>query len=418
MFVWQLQSYDPQALATTEGQPLAILAPGVRNAHSGPDFADARLRVGDIEWFGSVEMHVRSSEWNTHQHQYDEAYNRVVLHVVWEDDCPVYRPDGTSMPTLELKDRISSHILQNYRRLTFQNPDQRAIPCAPLLSDISELDKISTLEKAGVLRLEHKSNEILQLLKKNHGDWAIAAYQTLLRSFGFRVNAAPFEQLSYALPLSLVIKYQHQFSSLVALLLGQAGLLVNEPWPEDWLEAYRFLEAKHQLHNTALARSQWKFFRTRPANFPTVRIVQLAALLASCKGSITELYKYRTIEEYRQLFTKGSHWLPKTVSALGTTSIDKLIINAVVPYRFAYGTFFGQQEEKDQAVELLTSIPGEQNQLVQKYRRYGFPLQSAFDTQAILELDRSFCQPRRCLSCAVGCRIIKGQEMFVTSAIR
>ena len=417
-FVWQLQKYDQHALATTGGQPLTILAPGVRNAHSGPDFANARLRVDHIEWFGSVEIHIRSSDWNAHRHQYDEAYNRVVLHVVWEDDCVVYREDGTTMPTLQLKNRVALRVLQNYQQLTFQDIGHQAIPCAPLLSRIESVNKVAMLERAGVLRLERKSKEVLQLLEKQHGDWSVTAYQTLLRSFGFRVNAAPFEQLSYALPLSLIVKYQHQFDSLVALLLGQAGLLSEEDWPERWLEAYRFLGMKHQLQKNALSRSQWKFFRTRPANFPTVRIVQLAALLASCEGDITPLFEVRSVEEYHRLFKQGSRWLPATVSALGQSSIDKLIINAIVPYRFAYGMFFGRQEDKDQAVELLVALPGEKNQLVNKYGRYGFARQSAFDTQAILELDHSFCQPRQCLSCSIGSRIVKDQEMFVTSVIR
>lgn len=414
-FVWQLQRYDRQAVVTTQGQPLTVLAPGMRNTHSGPDFANARVHLDGIEWFGSVEIHVNASDWNAHQHQHDEAYNRVVLHVVWHADRAVYRPDGTTMPTLVLKDRVDPTLLRNYRQLVFQAPEQRTIPCATALPHVDELPKVATLEKAGVLRLERKSQEVLRSLEKNRGDWSLTAYQLLLRSFGFRVNSAPFEQLSYALPLSLVVKYQRDFDTLVALLLGQAGLLDDEQWPAAWRTQYQFLSKKYQLRASALARSQWKFFRTRPANFPTVRTVQLAALLASCPGGITGLFACRPKAEQYSILGEGNARLPAGVSALGIESIHRLLINAVVPYQFAYGSFFRQQEHKEHALSLLQTVPPEKNQLVKKYRGYGLVLPSAFETQAVLELHRSFCQEKRCLSCTIGGSIVKNNKIFVTS---
>ena len=413
-FIWQLQYFNKQQVSTTLGQSLSITAPGTRNAHAGPDFENARLYYDGIEWVGSIEIHVNASEWNAHGHQHDAAYNRVVLHVVWEDDKEVFRQDGTTMPTLVLKDRVATSILQNYQRLVFQSPEQQAIPCASLLPQVDHLKKVSMLEQAAVLRLQQKSQEVLRQLKKNKGDWSVTAYQTLVRSFGFRVNTAPFEQLSLAVPLALVMKYQADFQALVAMLLGQAGLLEHADWPTGWKDSYQFLSQKHQLTNQ-LTRSQWRFFRTRPANFPTKRIVQLAALLHSHSADPTLFYDHCSRPQYNALFERSCKHLPEDVGALGQESIHKILINAVIPYQFAYGSFFQQQALKDQALTLLQSLPAEKNQLVSKFRNYGFPLKSALDTQAALELHRNFCEKKRCLSCVIGVSIIKNHELFVTS---
>ena len=414
-FVWHLQYFDKQTNTTTLGQPLNIVAPGTRNAHAGPDFNNARLHYDGIEWVGSVEIHVNASDWNAHGHQRDEAYNQVVLHVVWEDDKVVYRQDGTTMPTFVLKNRVATSVLRNYRQLVFQSSEQQAIPCAPMLRQVDDLKKISMLEKAAALRLERKSAEVLESLKKNRGDWSVTAYQMLMRSFGFRVNTAPFEQLSQALPLALVTKYQADFHTLAALLLGQAGLLDREDWPSHWRETYQFLQAKHQLSGSALLRSQWRFFRTRPANFPTVRIVQLAALLYTHTSDLMQFFTSMPLENYYALFDRSNQQLPNKVPAIGRESVHKILINAVVPYQFAYGTFFRQQLTKDLAFSLLQTLPPEKNQMVSKYRAYGYPLTSALDTQAVLELHHSFCEKRQCLSCAIGGSIVKNNELFVTS---
>ena len=415
-FIWQLQYFDKRSIKTTHGEPLQVLAQGTRNEHSGPDFDQARLYVGGIEWVGSVEIHVDASDWNTHGHQHDEAYNRVVLHVVWRENQTVYRQDGTPIPTLTLKGLVSENILQNYRHLVFEASARQAIPCASQLPYVDDITKLSMVEKAAVLRLARKSQEIETRLKKNRGDWSITAYQMLVKSFGFQVNADSFEQLSYAVPLALVTRYQRDVGALVALLLGQAGLLDDKGWPGAWRETYQFLRAKHRLSGSALARSQWRFFRTRPANFPTVRTIQLARLLASHPGDITRLFACLPPEQHVALF-KGAGKEPlATIPAMGEESIHTLVINAVVPYQFAYGNFFGEQRWKDHALSLLQALPSEKNQLVNKYRRYGYPLKSAFDTQGVLELHHSFCEKKQCLSCAIGGSIVKNNKLVVTSA--
>lgn len=417
-FIWALQYFGKQAITTEDGQTLTVVHPGVRNAHSGPDFANARLRLGDMEWVGSVEIHLDASDWDAHGHQRDPAYNGVILHVVWHADRVVCRQDGTPMPTLVLENRVAPSVIDNYRQLVFHAPDQQDIACATLLPEVDEIQKLTMLDKTAALRLERKSQEILDRLDKNRGDWSVTAYQTLFQSFGFRTNQAPFEQLSRAVPLSLLAKYQHDFTSVVALLLGQAGLLEDEEWPIRWQETYEFLRIKHQLESSALARSQWRFFRTRPANFPTVRIVQLAAILVGCQNGLTSLFEPESVPKQYALIKATQQMLPEFTPAIGRESVYKLLINAVIPYQFAYGSFYREQSRRDHALTLLQALPPEDNRLVKKYRGYGYPLTSALDTQAVLELHQNFCKPKRCLSCAIGGSIVKTSDLWVTTISR
>ena len=414
-FIWQLQYFDKQSLITTDYQPLQILSQGIRNEHSGPDFEQARIRLEPMEWIGSVEIHVRASDWDAHGHQHDEAYNRVVLHVVWQQDKKVLRQDGTLIPTLTLSNRVSAKVLQVYERLIFTPPAQQDIACAFHLPRVNNLVKLSMLEKTAVARLERKSQEILNRLKSNRGDWGETAYQTLFRSFGFRVNTDPLEQLSQSLPRSLVAHYQYNFTNLVALLLGQAGLLHEKDIPVEWQQQYKFLQKKHPLDPPALSRSQWRFFRTRPANFPTVRIIQLAKVLATYAANLSPLFRGQTLPEYYALFDTAARKYQDPTPVLGRESMHQILINAVIPYQFAYGMYLHEQPWKDQALSLLQAIPAEKNQVVSKYRKYGYSVATAFDTQAVLELHHQFCQPKKCLSCTIGGSIVKNSKIFVTS---
>lgn len=414
-FVWILQHFDKQAITTEDGRALTVINTGVRNAHSGPDFASARIKLAEMDWVGSVEIHLNASDWNIHGHQRDPAYNGVILHVVWHNDQVVYRQDGTPMPTLVLENRVAPAVIESYRQLVFQAPDQQDIACVSHLSEVSQVQKLTMLDKTVALRLERKAQEILDRLEKNRGDWSATAYQTLFQSFGFRVNQAPFEQLSRAVPLSLLTKYQHDFSSVVALLLGQADLLENEEWPDQWHETYEFLKTKHQIEGSALARSQWRFFRTRPANFPTVRIVQLAAILVTYRSRLAPLFEPGSVPDFYSLVKETQQILPEFTPAIGQESIHKILINAVIPYQFAYGNFYREQLRKDHALTLLQALSAENNHLVSKYRKYGFPITSALDTQAVLELHQSFCKPKRCLSCAIGVSIVKTNHLSVAS---
>ncbi|HZX75280.1 MAG TPA: DUF2851 family protein [Cyclobacteriaceae bacterium] len=83
-YIWQLQYFDKKDLRTTDGEAITITAPGKGNTNAGPDFLTAKIRIGDIDWAGSVEIHTNASAWMSHGHDEDSAYDNVILHVVWK----------------------------------------------------------------------------------------------------------------------------------------------------------------------------------------------------------------------------------------------------------------------------------------------------------------------------------------------
>ena len=276
-FIWRWRRFDANNLCSTQGRPIEILHPGEWNHDAGPDFFNARLRIGDTMWAGNVELHVRASEWNAHRHSEDTAYDNVVLHVVLEEDQPIVRPNGERIPCLTLQGRIPPQILENYQRL---DQDRAWIPCQNFMQNTPDIVRLNWLDRMLVERLEQKITHIQEILYSTGNHWEETFYRILARSFGLKVNVEPFETLARALPLNILTRHKHELKQMEALLFGQAGLLegaFEEKHPRALAKEYHFLRHKYGL--TPMEASQWKFLRLRPANFPTVRLAQFAALL-------------------------------------------------------------------------------------------------------------------------------------------
>lgn len=416
-YIWQHQYFSKVCLVTTEGEPLQVLRIGYYNTDAGPDFKEALVRIGEVEWSGSVEIHLKASDWHRHQHQLDEKYDQVVLHVVWEADVPVYRMNGTLVPVLALKKRIDLSLLQTYERLLHAKD---AVPCAAFWPAVPEITKTLMLERALVERLEAKGEEVLQTLQSYSNDWEQTAYNVLLRGFGFKANQQPFEELAKALPLSVVRRHQQNVLQLEALLFGQAGFLEE---PEDVYAAqlqkeYTFLSYKYSLAPRAMPRMRWNFLRMRPANFPTVRLAQLAAVLHQQQAFFSKVLEAQTVKQYEALFQTpvSAYWqehylIGKTGKGLqksmGKSSVQNLIINVVVPLLAAYASYSDDRSYLEKAVTLLEALKEGSNKITRHYEELGWQAKSAADNQAALSLYKRYCGPVNCMHCAIGNKVMK-----------
>ena len=278
-YLWQFQYFSKHNLLTTQGEEIVVFHPGFKNTHAGPDFYQSRIKIGDLEWIGSVEIHIHSSSWEAHNHNVDEAYENVVLHVVWSDDKPVKRMDGSLIPTLELKSRVDDVLQLAYKKLV-NSPEE--IPCATSFGNVSEITKLSMLDRALSERLETKAEAVNQLLLQNNNDWEETVYQVLAKNFGFHVNADPFLQLAQNLPYKIIMKHSDKLIQIEALLFGHAGFLEEareDEYTSTLKREYDLLSRKYSLGSGRLNKAQWKFLRLRPANFPTIRLAQFANLL-------------------------------------------------------------------------------------------------------------------------------------------
>lgn len=417
-YLWQFQYFDKKELKTTVGDELVIFKAGIHNTDAGPDFSQIKVKIDGIDWAGSAEIHIKSSEWMDHGHQHDRAYENVVLHVVWEEDKPIYRNDGTRIPSLELKGRVDGQLINEYQKLI---NNSSVIPCEHSFRKIDHLVKLSMVDKALMKRLEDKANTVTNLLNQNQGDWEETTYQLLAGNFGFKVNKEPFLQLGKALPYKIIQKHRDQLLQVEALLFGQAGFLVAKTKDEyitKLFTEYEFLSKKYSLQSSQMNAAQWKFLRLRPSNFPTLRIAQLASLFHFRKSIFSHLIEIEDYKSLKQFFeiTPSPYWQTHyrfgkkaegMVPDFGEASVDIVIINSVIPLLVAYGKAKDDWSQVDKAVNILQHITSEKNKIVTLWKDLGYTSKTAFDSQGLIELYQNFCQRRQCLNCAIGSAILK-----------
>lgn len=416
-YVWQFQYFDKTDLRTTTGDPVQIFSVGNRNPDGGPDFTHARLRIGSIQWVGNVEIHIDSSAWYQHAHEKDPAYDNVILHVVWNDDSPVRRSDGNLLPTLELQSRVDPALLEQYNYLM---GSISIIPCSAMLHHVRPIVILNTLDKMLLSRLEAKAATVLTVLDRNRGDWHETTYQLLAKNFGFKINADPFLQLAQAIPLKVLRKHGDKLLQLEAMLFGVAGFL-NEDCDDSYYlllrREYLLLRSKFKLDEKAMKTMQWKFLRLRPANFPTLRLAQFAALLAR-EQNIFDTFLSADARKLALLFQQppSEYWqhhynfrreTARKDAVIGTDASHNLMINTVAPVLAAYSMYSDDQTYMDHAIRLLQHLPAESNRIISKWNAVSLKCKSAFDSQALIELYTNLCSRYRCLDCNIGASLIK-----------
>ena len=412
-YIWQHKLFTPHSLQTTEGEMVEVIDVGKLNTDAGPDFFNAKIKIGNTLWAGNVEIHTRASDWKIHNHHTDSAYNSVILHVVKYSDTEILRIDGTKIPQIELI--YPNQIEENYEKLI---TEQKWIPCAEKIGNVPQVFIQSWKTTLLTERLEQKINTISQLLFNNNQHWEEAFYITLARSFGFGTNSQAFEALAKSLPISVLSKYKNNLFQIEALLFGQAGLLSNQI-PDDYSlqlkKEFYFLKAKFDLQ--PLKAEQWKLLRLRPDNFPHIRIAQFASLIHESSKLFSRIVENPEIKYLNELFIcePSEYWnthylfghqtLLKT-KKIGKTSINSLLINTVIPFLFCYASQKGIRDLKDKALQLLEALPAEQNSVVSGWKNLGINAENAFDSQSLLQLKKYYCDDKKCLRCRIGHKVL------------
>ena len=415
-YLWRTRRFAREHLRLTDGTPLDILQFGHHNLGDGPDFAAGRVRIGDTVWAGHIEMHLRASDWHHHRHQFDSAYDNVVLHVVWIDDEPVLNARGRPLPTLVLAPLVDPGIVERYAALA---TDEHAIPCQDHLGAVPELVLGGWIERMTLERLERKTTELHDLLREMESDWDGAFVRQLARCLGLPLNADAMDALLRVVPLALLRRYRADQTALEALLLGAAGLLAGDyldEYPRQLQREYAHLAHKHRLRG--LTRDAWNFRGLRPASFPTVRLVQLAALVRAEPRLFDRCLVVEGPRAFESLLAHEPHpyWRthylpdrpgPDRAKVLGRSAAQTAVINAVVPFLFLYGRLHGRPALERRALALLEALPPERNRLLRQWRAVGLVAENAAESQALLTLRREYCEPRRCLECAIGHCLLK-----------
>ena len=410
-FIWQFQYYNKSQLLSTKGEDIQIIYPGLHNTNQGPDFLNARVKIGDTTLAGSLEIHINASEWNLHKHSSDSNYSNVILHVVWLNDKNI----GVDIPTLELSSRVSSMLLNTYEKLMLT---RNFIPCEEQILNVNDFTFTAWKHRLYVERLQEKAAIISQKLKNNKNHWEEIFWQLLAKNFGIKINGDAFESMATSIPLSMLAKHKNQLHQLEAMLMGQCGLL-NKDFTDDYAimlkKEYLFLQKKYDLQPTHMSVY---FLRMRPANFPTIRLSQLAVLVNNSShlfSTIKDATNLKDVEKlfdvtandywhYHYLFDEETAFKKKT---LGKQMVQNIILNTVLPFLYAYGWFHNAEQYKEKALLWATQLLPEQNFITKGFSALGIANKTAYDSQALIQLKTKYCDLKRCLDCAVGNNILK-----------
>jgi hypothetical protein len=417
-YIWKFGKFTTTQLATSDGQPMEIMHRGTHNHNAGPDFLEAKIRIGQTLWAGHVEIHSKSSDFNAHKHDLDEAYNPVVLHVVYEHDTEVKLKNGAVLPTLELKSFIEIDHFDRYQRFISH---KAPIVCASQLADVPSFVRIPWWERMAFERLERKTVTLLEEVNSLKGDWEELFYRQVLRYFGMKVNGEAMADLANLLPFSVVRKEADSLLAVEALFFGQAGLLKELESTDEYGSAlraeYLYLKQKYQLYG--MKPEQWRFSKMRPPNFPTMRLAQLAVLFSTNVQLFQSIKDKLSIDELRLLLdiTPSDYWKThytfgnlsksKTSCKVGEMLMNNILINVIVPMSFAFGQYLGDDTYKQHALDVLKMIKPEKNNIVEQWQQLGVKNDSAMETQAGIELYTNYCSHKKCLQCQIGNAILR-----------
>lgn len=419
-YIWKHKKLLFSELHTTAEEKISILDAGTHNHLSGPDFFNARIEIAGQLWAGNVEMHRKSSDWYLHNHGEDNRYQNVILHVVWEDDIHVYRNDNTTIPTLELKKFIPKTVLANYQKL-FEKRGKSFINCE---RDIGEMDPFlisNWLDRLYIEKLENQSARVQQLLAERRHDWEQVFFIFLLKGFGSKINGEAFLNLGKTLNFNIIRKLAGKQLQMESIFLGMGGLLdetgKQDAYQERLRAEYQYLKRKYRLEDSGVCKME--FFKLRPVNFPTIRLSQLATLYASQPNFFSKILETSSLQDFYALFhvAAAPYWndhytfgkisgtSPKWVSSKFT---DLLLINTVLPIKFCYSSQQGKPGTSD-IIDMISSMRPEQNGILDKYDDLNIRCRGARESQALLHLYNDYCRRNKCLSCAVGSKLLSGK---------
>ncbi|HIP47720.1 MAG TPA: DUF2851 family protein [Lutibacter sp.] len=414
-YLWKYQLFSKNKLQTTISEQITVQKTGLQNSNSGPDFLEATIQIGEQLWAGSVEIHLKSSDWYVHNHETDTAYDNVILHVVWEDDIPIFRKNNTPISTLVLKGLVPKNIWNNYKELFQKNKNW--IPCESQIKKVNSFTWNNWKEHLYIARLENKSKEIEQLLQESVNDWESVLFKLLTKNFGLKVNASSFKSLANIIDYSILRKEKDDSLKLEALLMGQAGLLsdtIEDTYFHNLQKEYLFQQNKYSIQPIS---EKVQFFRLRPPNFPSIRLSQLANLISKRNSLFQDLMNTKKLSDFYSLLqtNASNYWnthyvfgkkSKKLVKKTSKSFVDLLLINTIIPLQFAYQKYNGNQDIES-ILGLIKAIKPEKNSIINNYKKLGIPIENAMDSQALIQLHNNYCKPKLCLSCVVGLSILK-----------
>ena len=409
-YIWQFTHFDVSALFTTKHLPISIYSVGKPNPNAGADFLNAKIGIDDLVWFGDVELHINSSDWNKHAHYKDKKYNSVILHVVWQEDKVIQNNNEEEIHCLELQPLVNHSLLGFYRQLM---QSKSWILCQPYFKEVDEFIISQFTERLLIERMEEKSKALTAVFVKQNNNLESMFYQSLCHSLGLKINSTPMYYLSNQLPYKVLSKHRNNLFQIEALLFGVAGFLrdVDDSYGLSLKKEFSFLKHKYKLEEMDV--DQWMFMRLRPSSFPTIRIAQLAQLIVNNTHFFSRVLQTNSIHDLRKIFKSSvsDYWLThyhfkktsvKRQKSIGVDLFKSIVINTVCPSLFMYAKEKGDEAFQEKSIRFLGEIKAEDNSVIRGFTKMGLRVTNAAQSQALLQLKRKYCEPKKCLNCNIG----------------
>lgn len=418
--IWKYKLLAQSKFIGSKQEAIEIISIGDHNQDSGPDFFNSKIKINDVLLVGNVEIHIKTSDWLKHHHQNDNAYNNLVLHVVYDHDKELPQNEKFNVSVLELKNYIKPALLQKYNELQLS---KQSIACGKSITNVSDIVWKSWLDRLAISRIEQKTEYIEHLFQYTHQNHEDALYLLLFRNFGFKINNEAFELLGKSLSFSILKKYADNLIQTEALLFGTAGLLddlFDDKYPKQLQNEFEFLKHKHQL--ISLKKESWKFSKTRPINFPTIRISQLANIINKRKSLYHLIEERPDLKTINQFFNTEPNYYWKThfkfdslseesSKSLGETAINSIVINTIVPYLFFMSKHNLDSDYVEYALDLLSQLPAEINTKTKEFTKLGVKIDNALESQAQIQLFDTLCAKKLCLQCNVAEFLLKNSSV-------
>ena len=414
-YIWLYKKFKISNLITTQNEVLSIVNFGQYTQLAGPDFFNAQIILNNQKWAGNIEIHIKSSDWYVHNHEKDENYESVILHVVWEHDTPIFRKDNSEIPVLELKNYVAVEELHKYQSLT---TPKSWIFCENQIKNIDDFIISNWQERLFFERLERKSQPINQLLLETENDWESVLFCMLAKNFGLNTNGETFLKIAKSITFSIIRKEALEEMYIEALLFGQADMLpanAEDTYPKELKSWYDYIALKYQLKQPIMEPVQ--FFKHRPDNFPTIRLAQLAMLYHSHRNLFSKIIEAKTIQDVYQIFnvSVSEYWKThynfdkrsaRKEKNLSKAFIDLVIVNTILPIKFAYANNLGK-DNSEELIQLVETISPEKNTIIEKFSTFGLKAKNAYESQSLLQLKNEYCNAKKCLQCSIGLELLK-----------
>ena len=424
--IWQ--QMVGKELTSSEDELVSVIYPGRTNGDNGPDFRDAVIVNKSHLMKGDIEVHVKSSDWYSHQHHADAEYNNVILHVVMWHDCnsATLLQSGKPVPVLCLAKAL--------RHQAYLLPYQ--LPCFQILDHMDKQTLGELLNTAGEERFKQKAMhfqaEILRpalrvLSVEEKGGQVL--FRGMMRAMGYAKNTKPFEDLADRMPLNS-IESREGLTLKQALLLGTAGLLPSQRWQGKFAREKEVQELEQiwqpaDKKTKTMKEGDWNLSHIYPNNSPVRRIVAQSYLLeryseGKLLTGILQLVKeaplpngHRVLENsltvagdgyWRDHFDFDVRSKTKISALLGNSKAGEIAVNVILPFTFSWGELANEAELTEHAIELYRNYPKLAENCITQHMKMQLCLEKSIDftachQQGLIHVFRNYCREGRCSQC-------------------